>query len=177
MNGNITKGFYVMNRAHHAHPGEAPEIVIGLYHADNGGTQGEFAIRWHDLAQPRAPTPRLEIFADSWKVFFAMPELHGLANLSATLPSQDEVIAFLAQAGFRDLTAYNMANANCLAGMACPQCGSPGPFQISATALFTMTDDGSETFGDIAYDGGSYCRCVACGHDGFVHDFRTGAGE
>lgn len=177
MNSNIIKGFYVMNRAHYANPGETPEIVIGLYHAENGGTEGEFAIRWHDLARPRAPTARLEIFADGWKAFFAMPELLRLAELPGTLPDQDEIITLLTEAGFRDLTPYDPRNKNCLDGMACPQCRSHGPFQISATALFTMTDDGSDAFGDIAYDGGSYCRCVACGHDGFVHDFRTGGDE
>jgi hypothetical protein len=64
-------------------------------------------------------------------------------------------------------------NTNCLAGMRCPNCGSRGPFAVSATALFTIGDDGTEDFGDVEYDGGSYCECPACGHDGIVHDFMT----
>jgi len=70
----------------------------------------------------------------------------------------------------------NDKNTNCLAGMHCPECKSPGPFKISATALFTITDDGTEEFGDIEYDGGSYCCCPACDHDGIVHDFTEQAG-
>jgi hypothetical protein len=65
-------------------------------------------------------------------------------------------------------------NTNCLRGMVCPQCKSTGPFRISATALFTITDEGADEFGDIEYDGGSYCVCDACDHDGIVHDFKTG---
>lgn len=65
------------------------------------------------------------------------------------------------------------ANSNCLAGMQCPACGSHGPFKIAATALFTMTDDGTESFGDLEYDDGSYCLCPQCDHDGILADFRT----
>lgn len=67
----------------------------------------------------------------------------------------------------------NKPNTNCLAGMRCPQCQSTGPFRIVATALFTIGDDGADIFGDIEYDGGSYCVCPDCGHDGIVHDFTT----
>jgi hypothetical protein len=68
----------------------------------------------------------------------------------------------------------NTPNTNCLAGMRCPNCKSTGPFKISATALFTIGDDGTEDFGDVEYDGGSYCFCPACEHDGIVHDFMAG---
>jgi hypothetical protein len=65
-------------------------------------------------------------------------------------------------------------NTNCLADMRCPHCKSTGPFKISATAMFTIGDDGTEDFGDIEYDGGSYCVCPECDHYGIVHDFQTG---
>lgn len=65
-------------------------------------------------------------------------------------------------------------NTNCLDGMQCPDCKSTGPFKISATALFTIGDDGTEDFGDIEYDAGSYCVCPECDHDGIVHDSQTG---
>jgi hypothetical protein len=65
-------------------------------------------------------------------------------------------------------------NTNCLAGMQCPRCKSLGPFTISCTAIFILTDDGAECSGDIEYDGGSYCMCRECEHDGIIHDFQTG---
>lgn len=64
-------------------------------------------------------------------------------------------------------------NTNCLAGMQCPKCKSLGPFSISATALFTMNNDGTDNFGSVEYDGESYCQCTQCDHDGIVHNFRT----
>jgi hypothetical protein len=64
-------------------------------------------------------------------------------------------------------------NTNCLVGMQCPNCKSLGPFSISATAIFTFSDDGTESFGDVEYDGGSYCLFIECEHDGIVHDFNA----
>lgn len=63
-------------------------------------------------------------------------------------------------------------NINCLAGMRCPKCKSRGPFAIAATAIFTMTDEGTDSFGDIEYDDGSYCQCTECDHDGIIDEFR-----
>lgn len=97
------KGFYVMNRAWHAQTPQ-PEIMIGLYHPD-GGTSGEFALRWHNLS-PFEAAPCLEIFDDAWTVFFAMPELAELAKLRERRRTQDDIIAFLQHAGFQDLTPY-----------------------------------------------------------------------
>jgi hypothetical protein len=98
------KGFYVINRAWYAQPLQQPELMIGLYHSD-GGTSGEFAIKWHDLS-PYHNAPRLEIFDDAWQVFFAMPELAFLAKLRESRRTQDDIIEFLLRAGFQDLTAY-----------------------------------------------------------------------
>lgn len=66
------------------------------------------------------------------------------------------------------------ANTNCLEGMECPECKSNGPFKIAATALFTLYDDGTDEFGDLEYDDGSYCECPQCGFDGIVDDFKKG---
>jgi hypothetical protein len=63
---------------------------------------------------------------------------------------------------------------NCLAGMECPGCKSAGPFKIAANALFTICDDGTEAFGDLEYDDGSYCVCPLCDFDGIVNDFKKG---
>jgi len=43
-------------------------------------------------------------------------------------------------------------NTNCLAGMACPKCGSLGPFYISVSTLM--------------------CRCKACGEISQVGRFK-----
>lgn len=69
-----------------------------------------------------------------------------------------------------------MANKNCLEGMACPECGSEGPFQIVATALMEVHDDGVEgpasSFGQgYQWTSGSFCRCAACEHEATVGDF------
>jgi hypothetical protein len=98
------KGFYVLNRAWYAQPSHQPEIMLGLYHPD-GGTGGEFGIRWHDLS-PYHNAPRLEIFDDAWEVFFAMPEIAGLAKLRQKRITQDDIVAFLKDLGFQDLTVY-----------------------------------------------------------------------
>ncbi len=64
-----------------------------------------------------------------------------------------------------------MANTNCLAGMACPACGSQGPFDITGVSTFVMHDDGSESHSDIEFDDRSHCVCRVCGRTGTVGAF------
>jgi len=45
------------------------EISIGLY-SEQGGTAGEFAIRWYKLGDSKGASPRLECFNDAWKVLY-----------------------------------------------------------------------------------------------------------
>jgi hypothetical protein len=66
-----------------------------------------------------------------------------------------------------------MANTNCLDGMKCPKCGSEGPFKIAGTALFTVSDEGTEEYGDVEWDNNSYCHCPECDLDGIVYSFKT----
>ncbi len=64
-------------------------------------------------------------------------------------------------------------NTNCLAGTMCPKCFSDGPFQIQATSVFTVTDDGTGIeHGDVEWQDDSYCRCSACNHQGKLKDFQ-----
>jgi hypothetical protein len=63
-----------------------------------------------------------------------------------------------------------MTNTNILEGMHCPQCGSDGPFKISATSLFTVYDDGTD-HEDVEWDDDSSCACDTCDHSGTVKDF------
>jgi hypothetical protein len=62
-------------------------------------------------------------------------------------------------------------NDGCLEGMSCPKCGSEGPFAILCTALFHVSDEGTEDHGDVEWDDESFCRCKACGHQATVGDF------
>ena len=72
-----------------------------------------------------------------------------------------------------------MANENCLAGMACPRCGSLEPFSIAGTALFEVHDDGTEDYGDVEWDDDSSCECRRCGFWENVRAFKIkeGAGD
>jgi DNA-directed RNA polymerase subunit RPC12/RpoP len=53
----------------------------------------------------------------------------------------------------------------------CPKCGSQDRFEISCTTLATISDEGVEDHGDMAYEKDSYCRCRHCGHEATVGDF------
>ena len=44
--------------------------------------------------------------------------------------------------------AMKSENTNCLSGMQCPKCGSLEPFGIEVTMVVTMSDDGTEDYGD-----------------------------
>jgi hypothetical protein len=65
-----------------------------------------------------------------------------------------------------------MANKNCLAGMACPNCKSEGPFTIAAQVMVLVADDGTEDIGgDYEWTETATCICKACGHIETVKDF------
>jgi hypothetical protein len=57
--------------------------------------------------------------------------------------------------------------------MACPNCGSEGPFGIAATKMFLVTDEGTEDVGgDTEWENNSACECKDCGHSGTVLEFE-----
>lgn len=62
-------------------------------------------------------------------------------------------------------------NENCLEGKKCPKCGSYGPFQITATSVFEMHDDGTDNHGDVEFDGSAPSSCPSCSHTGRWRDF------
>lgn len=64
-----------------------------------------------------------------------------------------------------------MTNTNCLADMRCPRCGSEGPFDISAGALFTVADSGVEAYYGVEWNNDASCYCRQCQHDSIVNDF------
>lgn len=65
-------------------------------------------------------------------------------------------------------------NENCLEGMACPACGSFGPFRISCRISVTVSDDGTEDDGEgYEWSGVDPVTCKACGHWGTVDGFTS----
>lgn len=65
-------------------------------------------------------------------------------------------------------------NENCLEGLKCPNCGNEEPFNIVSVATFKVYDDGTDEFGDVAWDDSSFCECPGCGKHGCLGEFRTG---
>lgn len=65
-----------------------------------------------------------------------------------------------------------MTNTNCLACIACPNCGNDSVVYIEVSTLAVVTDDGAETFGDMEWDADSYAECRECKHCGTVGEFR-----
>lgn len=63
-------------------------------------------------------------------------------------------------------------NGNCLAGLACPQCQSDGPFDIVAVTTATMYDDGCDATTGMEWDDTSACVCVSCRYGAQVGAFR-----
>jgi len=67
-----------------------------------------------------------------------------------------------------------MANENCLKNIACPACGSMGPFEIEVTTTVTVHDDGTDLpSGDINWGEWSRCACTICRHRGYVKTFTN----
>jgi hypothetical protein len=63
-------------------------------------------------------------------------------------------------------------NVNCLAMMRCPQCGSYGPFTITASVSVTVTDEGTEDDGsDYEWNDDAACACKECLHLGTIRTF------
>lgn len=63
-------------------------------------------------------------------------------------------------------------NTNCLDGIKCPECGSEEPFNISAKAIFTVYDDGTDSYGGVEWDDNSAIECLECGHRGKIKEFK-----
>ena len=55
-----------------------------------------------------------------------------------------------------------MTNTNCLEGIQCPACGNEDRFRIAGKAFFTVTDDGTDDYGDVEWDDDSDAECAEC---------------
>jgi len=61
---------------------------------------------------------------------------------------------------------------NCLLGMSCPSCHQNEEFRIEASAIFTVTDDGTDSFTDVTWCAESYVECPECKWTGTVKDLH-----
>jgi hypothetical protein len=66
-----------------------------------------------------------------------------------------------------------MTNTNCLENIQCPNCRNEESFRIAGTAIFTVTDDGTEDHGDIEWDDDSYAECAQCHRHGTLAEFKV----
>lgn len=68
-------------------------------------------------------------------------------------------------------------NTNCLQGMKCPECGSLEPFDIVATTVVSMWDEGSEDAKGFEWGDTNYCTCTSCEHHALVSEFQQAVQE
>lgn len=107
MNDQPILGFYLLSQSWFAESRVGrdeitDEIMIGEY-CEEGGTFGEFAIRWALVGGE--DTPRLEAFEDSWGVLAKCRDLVvKLGELANTNPTPKQVVENLLAMGYRDLT-------------------------------------------------------------------------
>jgi predicted nucleic-acid-binding Zn-ribbon protein len=64
-----------------------------------------------------------------------------------------------------------------LYNLACPACGSDEFLQVMIETWADLSEDGTEPFGDHEWNEYSRCRCVNCGLEGAVEQFRLTTGE
>jgi len=69
-----------------------------------------------------------------------------------------------------------MANSNCLDSCQCPGCGNESQFQVVATAVFTVVDDGTDEGSNVSWDEASPAYCTHCDWSGKWGDLTTTTG-
>ncbi|MFA7287452.1 MAG: hypothetical protein WC055_01085 [Melioribacteraceae bacterium] len=78
------------------------EITMGFYHKD-GGTTGEFSIKWIKLAGREVP--KLCAFDDSWDALFKFKDvLRRMAELDDENPTPEEICMLLSSCSIEDVT-------------------------------------------------------------------------
>ena len=87
---------------------ELEEFSIGVYH-DEGGTTGEFSVRWERLGGRLVP--KLRSFDGSWSALLEFSELLGdMAKVDGNNITPDEFNELLLNAGIEDATAIEDPN-------------------------------------------------------------------
>jgi hypothetical protein len=103
--------------------GSLDEIMIGMY-APEGGTSGEFGIRWYELGGK--VTPQLRVWDDAFDVLGRFQDLLSfLAEHDSEGVSASTVAVFLRNAGYQDMTAYDSPYSD--DRFLCSQCGQRLP--------------------------------------------------
>jgi hypothetical protein len=78
------------------------EIMVGMYHPE-GGTTGEFGVRWSMIGGEA--TPRLEVFNDAWSALVNFTDLlEWMASVDDQHVSPKEFSEALKRIGVKDLT-------------------------------------------------------------------------
>lgn len=78
------------------------EITAGFYD-EEGGTTGEFTIKWIVLAGQK--TPQLCVFDDAWDALWQFRDvLEKLAELDGTNPTPEKVCSIFVSCGVEDTT-------------------------------------------------------------------------
>lgn len=78
------------------------EIMVGMYRKD-GGTTGEFGIRWLNIGG--RSVPQLQVFHDAWHALAQFPDLlAGLASMDSEFPHPKQVASLLRNLGIQDDT-------------------------------------------------------------------------
>jgi hypothetical protein len=101
------------------------EVIVSLDDPD-GGTHGEFKVRWYEFSHGDF-SPRIEAFADAWKVLGDGDLLGIMRGLDH--PTPDQFMQRLHDAGYHDRTAELVSPHN-----PCPTCYGR-PFQGRWSAL------------------------------------------
>lgn len=107
----MRKAFYITHKQYYFRedhtfmlPNVKYEIMIGDY-PEEGGTRGEFSIRWTELGEELVP--KLGVYDDAWLVLSKMPELIDLlASYDNQSISVDEMVEKLLELGYDDITSY-----------------------------------------------------------------------
>jgi hypothetical protein len=82
------------------------EINIGFYCPD-GGTSGEFSIRWYVLGDEKPPSACIECFEDAFHALYECKDLLKiLADKDGENIQPEQLKELLDNLGFKDLTSY-----------------------------------------------------------------------
>lgn len=100
------RGFFIARESWHFRPGnldsQFDDIEIGMY-SPEGGTSGEFSIRWVSLCGKEVP--RLEVFNDGWSALSRFSDLLDvLSQEDDNDLTREEVKTILLQLGIKDIT-------------------------------------------------------------------------
>ena len=99
------KGFYWSSKAWYGASQDMHEVSFGLYNAE-GGTEGECAMRWHELV-PGSLAVRLEIFEDAFHLLGEFIDVFvTLGEWSGCNISEETFVELLRDHDFEDLTPY-----------------------------------------------------------------------